>query len=63
MDELGWEFAMEGHRRQDMIRFGAFTTKTWFNHRASETGPFARLFPIPIVATQTNDNVEQNPGY
>ena len=32
LDELGWEFAAEGHRRQDLIRFGGFTTKTWFNH-------------------------------
>lgn len=61
MDELGWEFAMEGHRRQDMIRFGAFTTKSWLNHRESE--PFKRLFPIPVVSLDTNPNVEQNPGY
>jgi len=61
MDELGWEFAMEGHRRQDMIRFGAFTTKSWFRHEASES--YKRLFPIPIVALDTNPNVNQNPGY
>lgn len=63
LDELGWEFAMEGHRRQDMIRFGAFTTKTWLNHRASESGSFARLFPLPQGALDTNPNLEQNPGY
>lgn len=27
LDELAWEFTMEGHRRQDLIRFGVFTTK------------------------------------
>lgn len=63
LDELGWEFAMEGHRRQDMIRFGAFTTKTWMNHRSSTSGSFARLFPLPQGALDTNPNLEQNPGY
>src|SRR5688572_28022714 len=24
LDELGWEFAAEAHRRQDLIRFGVF---------------------------------------
>jgi hypothetical protein len=63
LDELGWEFAMEGHRRQDMIRFGAFTTKTWMNHRSSTSGSFARLFPLPQGALDTNPNLTQNPGY
>lgn len=27
LDELGWEFAWEGHRRRDMIRFGGFHKK------------------------------------
>jgi hypothetical protein len=63
LDELGWEFAMEGHRRQDMIRFGAFTTKTWFEHRASDSQPFHRIFPIPQDVLDANPNLEQNPGY
>lgn len=63
LDELGWEFAMEGHRRQDLIRFGAFTTKTWFNHRAETSGDFARIFPLPQSALDTNPNLQQNPGY
>jgi hypothetical protein len=63
LDELGWEFAMEGHRRQDMIRFGAFTTKTWMNHRSSTSGPNKILFPLPQSALETNPNLEQNPGY
>jgi len=62
LDELGWEFAMEGHRRQDMIRFGAFTTKTWLNNRASNED-FLTIFPIPQDALDTNPNLEQNPGY
>jgi len=63
LDELGWEFAAEGHRRQDMIRFGAFTTKTWMNHRAEESDPFERILPIAQDAIDTNPNLQQNPGY
>ncbi|HEX5437856.1 MAG TPA: RagB/SusD family nutrient uptake outer membrane protein [Gemmatimonadaceae bacterium] len=61
LDELGWEFAVEGHRRTDMIRFGVFTTKTWFNHVPK--GPYHTLFAIPADAIATNSNLKQNPGY
>jgi hypothetical protein len=61
LDELGWEFAIEGHRRSDLIRFGVFTTKTWFNHVPN--GDYRALFPIPSGAIATNSNLKQNPGY
>lgn len=61
LDELGWEFALEGHRRRDLIRFGVFTTKTWFNHRPN--GEYRKLFPIPRSVLNTNSKLEQNPGY
>jgi hypothetical protein len=61
LDELGWEFAVEGHRRSDLIRFGVFTTKTWFNHVPN--GDFRRVFAIPSGALATNSNLQQNPGY
>jgi hypothetical protein len=61
LDELGWEFAAEGHRRSDMIRFGVFTTKTWFNH--VPLGSYHALFAIPSGALNTNSNLQQNPGY
>lgn len=61
LDELGWEFAIEGHRRQDLIRFGVFTTKTWFNHEPN--GDYRALFPIPLSAMNDNSNLVQNPGY
>lgn len=70
LDELGWEFALEGHRRQDMIRFqtlsgeSAFTTKMWLNHEPhADLGENAHLFPLPQDALDTNPNLEQNPGY
>jgi hypothetical protein len=61
LDELGWEFAAEGHRRQQLIRFGVFTTKTWFNHTAN--GEYRTLFAIPQPRLDTNPNLQQNPGY
>jgi hypothetical protein len=61
LDELGWEFAVEGHRRTDMIRFGVFTTKTWFNH--TPNGDFRTIFAIPDFARNTNTKLDQNPGY
>jgi len=64
LDELRWEFAAEGHDRQMLIRFGVFTTKTWFNHVPNATlGNNAILFPIPQSRLNTNEKLVQNPGY
>ena len=61
LDELGWEFMQEGRRRQDLIRFGVFTTKSWFSHDKSDKTK--NLYPIPNAAMLTNSNLKQNPGY
>jgi hypothetical protein len=61
LDELGWEFNQEGRRRQDMIRFGVYTTKDWFSHTTQ--GNTRALFPIPTSALNTNTNLKQNSGY
>jgi len=61
LDELGWEFAQEGHRRQDLIRFGVFTTKSWSSH--SPNGSHRTIFPIPQDEINKNTNLTQNPGY
>jgi hypothetical protein len=67
LDELGWEFAAEAHRRMDLIRFGVFTTKSWFNHEADVvrlgSADHLLLFPIPQGALDENENLTQNPGY
>ncbi len=63
LDELGWEFAAEAHRRQDLIRFGVFQTKSWFNHRPHAQAQQRTLFPIPFQELNTNPNLTQNPGY
>lgn len=61
LDELGWEFAQEGRRRQDLIRFGVFTRKSWLTHKPN--GDYRTLFPIPQEEINKNVNLQQNPGY
>lgn len=61
LDELGWEFSQEGRRRQDMVRFGAFTTCAWFSHDPSNAT--RNLYPIPNKELLANGNLKQNPGY
>lgn len=61
LDELGWEFAAEAKRRQDLIRFGVYHRKSWFSHKPSAT--FRNIFPIPANSLLTNTNLKQNPGY
>lgn len=61
LDELGWEFAAEFRRRTDMIRFGVYQKKSWYNH--TPQGNHAILFPIGEEELNTNPNLKQNPGY
>jgi hypothetical protein len=67
LDELAWEFAVEAQRRTQLIRFGVFTTKSWFNHMADVerlgNADHLLLFPIPQGAIDENPNITQNPGY
>ncbi|WP_210465163.1 RagB/SusD family nutrient uptake outer membrane protein [Rufibacter roseolus] len=59
-DERGRELAWEGHRRQDMIRFGTFTAPRAFKAQSTDT---YKLFPIPAEAIANNRTLVQNPGY
>ena len=63
LDELGWEFAAEAHRRQDIIRFGVFQTMSWFNHSPHAQASTRTIFPIPNDEMNKNPNLTQNPGY
>jgi len=61
LKERLFELTAEGKRRQDLIRFGQFTSGTWY---AKETNtPYRILFPIPQTQIETNPQLEQNPGY
>lgn len=60
MDELGWEFNQEGRRRQDLIRFGVWTTKSWLSHSATNDIN-KNLYPIPRAELDKNGKLKQNP--
>ncbi|MCX2678793.1 RagB/SusD family nutrient uptake outer membrane protein [Galbibacter sp. EGI 63066] len=66
MDELlaerGREFIFEGKRRTDLIRFGKYTTGSWWDHEPTGD-PNKKLFAIPADQMANNPNLEQNPGY
>ena len=55
--ELSWE----GHRRNDMIRFGKFLDARIPDKEVSEN--FRTLFPIPQTERDKNRGLEQNAGY
>jgi hypothetical protein len=59
-NERGFELAWEGHRRQDMIRFGTFLLPRGLVQAAQ---PYRLLFPIPTAALNANPLLTQNPGY
>lgn len=59
--ERGREFIFEGFRRDDMIRFGKFTTGSWWDH--TPTAATKALYPIPQQQRDLNLNLKQNPGY
>lgn len=58
--ERAREFAWEGWRRNDMIRFDKYEG-TWGFKTNAET--YRRIFPIPTNAFAVNGALVQNPGY
>ncbi|PST83740.1 RagB/SusD family nutrient uptake outer membrane protein [Pedobacter yulinensis] len=60
LDERGREFAWEGWRRNDLIRFGKYEDN-WGYKTNKET--FRRLFPVPNSERSLNPKLVQNPGY
>lgn len=58
--ERGREFAWEGWRRNDLIRFGKWSSSWEFK---SNNQPHRSLFPIPAQQISNNPNLKQNPGY
>jgi hypothetical protein len=63
IDERGIELYWEGHRRQDLIRFGMFTD-AWTEKPVTDATK--EIFPIPQKALDAyNDEslISQNPGY
>ncbi len=68
LDDLGWEFVGEHHRRQDLIRFkmadgrNVFNGKSWFCKDAT-TETHWDYYPIPKSALDANIDLVQNDGY
>lgn len=58
--ERAREFAWEGWRRNDMIRFGKYESSWGFK---TNTETYRRIFPIPTNAFAVNSALTQNPGY
>lgn len=60
LDERGFEFYWESHRRTDLVRFGRFGD-TWTEKPASDET--RRVFPIPTNALAASSKLTQNQGY
>ncbi len=68
LDERARELHWEGHRRQDLIRFGKYTTGynwAWKGNSLNGTSisDNLKVFPIPNNSLGANTNLTQNPGY
>jgi hypothetical protein len=69
LDERSRELHWEGHRRQDLIRFGKYTGSA-YNWQWKGNGmngialpAFMKVFPIPFASLAANANLTQNEGY
>lgn len=69
LKERGHELALEGYRRNDLIRFGKwiqpfYEGSTIKNIEKKVIGQkYVRLLPIPDQQINANPNLTQNPGY
>ena len=60
--EWGREFFAESRRRIDLIRFGKFSTGSWWD-KTPDADNHAEIFPIMRPILNSNPNLIQNPGY
>lgn len=60
--EWGREFFAEGRRRVDLIRFGKFSSGTWWD-KTPDPGKHTEIFPIMRPILNSNLTLKQNPGY
>ena len=59
LDEWGIEFLAEGRRRTDLVRWGVFTTESWWDHEPSDAS--RNRFPVPTLAISGNNNLAKDP--
>lgn len=62
LDEWGREFFAESRRRIDLIRYGKFSTGTWWD-KTPDQGSYTEIFPIMRPILNSNPALVQNPGY
>ena len=62
LDEWMMEFLGEGRRRTDLVRWDAYVTEDWWDHKATNNKNLNR-FPIHYSLIGANNLLEQNPGY
>ncbi len=62
LDEWGREFFAESRRRIDLIRFGKFSSGTWWD-KTPDAGNHTEIFPIMRPILNSNPALKQNPGY
>ncbi|MDR3693782.1 RagB/SusD family nutrient uptake outer membrane protein [Mucilaginibacter sp.] len=60
LEERAREFADEGWRRNDLIRYGMYENAWGIK---TDANPDKRIFPIPTPELQLNSKLVQNPGY
>lgn len=60
-NERLFELVGEAKRRQDLIRWGEYTSRTWLFKAATQ--PYRILLPIPQAQVEINPLLKQNPGY
>ena len=60
LEERAREFADEGWRRNDLIRYGMYENSWGIK---TNIDPNKRIFPIPTPELQLNSKLVQNPGY
>ena len=56
------EFVREGRRRTDLIRWDAYVTEDWWDHKATNDTKYNR-YPLHYSSISANPLLEQNPGY
>lgn len=62
LDEWQLEFLAEGRRRTDLVRWDAYVTENWWDHKATNNADLNR-FPIHYSLIGANNLLKQNPGY